>query len=436
MKRTTIAEYILGSIKKHDLQTRVLNAATFCTFVVGALLVIADIFEGSAYHQLVLGVFAAIANGVLHLFGRLRPGNRLLPWMFLIINCLVIFYDWMFIGGLTGASLLIALTISVVLPFIFLKRYVVWAWGGLACLIVTLAFIEIRFPYAVNRYTDHTAHAVDLTVTVVMLGIGIALLTKLVLFSYRRQQEQIVTLNKKLKKKNKQLKEALETKDKFFSIIAHDLRGPLGNLQQLGEFLWQYQDEIDDQERNELLEGINKSAKGTFSLLDNLLKWARANSGQMVFQPVDIDIRELISKNFSIYNAKGNSKGINLTMKAEEGLMVHADYEMLNTVIRNLISNAVKYTPSGGEVGVSVKSLNPGKVLICVSDTGIGIKPEVLPHIFRVDSRHTTTGTANEKGSGLGLKLCKEFVQKNKGKIWAESKKGKGSKFWVELHRA
>ncbi len=250
----------------------------------------------------------------------------------------------------------------------------------------------------------------------------------------KRKSHKILSKQKeKIDKDNIQLKELNATKDKFFSIIAHDLRGPLGNLKNFGEIIWLSHDDFDDEKRKELLELLTQGAKETYNLLDNLLKWARSNVGGLVCKPAQISVNDIVNENFKILHRNAVTKKISLNNKLDENTVLFADYDMINTVIRNLISNAVKFTPTGGNIDIISRKTNDNRIEIGVSDSGIGMNKELISGLFKIETVHTTLGTNKERGSGLGLKLCKEFIEKHKGNIWVESEEGKGSIFWINF---
>ncbi len=263
-----------------------------------------------------------------------------------------------------------------------------------------------------------------------------ALLAMVILYYFfqKRKMNKILTYQKqKIKEDNKSLIELNNTKNKFFSIIAHDLRGPLGGLYNLGEYLWTSHDEFEDLERKRLLETITNNAKQTFNLVDNLLKWASSNSGNITYKPKEFIINDLVDDNCDIFMTMAESKNISIKNLLDKNIAIFADYEMINTVVRNLISNAIKFTQNEGKIEIISKTGIEDDIMIGIVDNGVGIKPEVLDSLFDLDSSYTSLGTKNEKGSGLGLKLCKEFVKKNKGRLVVESEVGVGTTFWICL---
>lgn len=228
---------------------------------------------------------------------------------------------------------------------------------------------------------------------------------------------------------NQKLHEANFTKDKFFSIIAHDLRSPFTSILGFTRLLNEEYDDFSNEERKMMIKQILSSTEITFQLLDNLLTWAKTQLGRTSFTPEYFDIESLMLETVNLAAPQARIKGISLNVMMVEKTKVFADVNMVRTIFRNLLSNAIKFSYEGGMVTVEAKMLKD-KMKISVSDTGTGIEPKTLKALFCLDEKVTSSkGTANEKGTGLGLILCKEFVEKNGGTISVESKLGEGSTF-------
>ena len=238
---------------------------------------------------------------------------------------------------------------------------------------------------------------------------------------------------KRLHVLTKELEELNEAKDKFFTIIAHDLKGPFNAILGFSEILTSEWDTFEDQELQHFIKNIQNSATHAYRLLLNLLDWSRTQTGRMEYQPELIDISGIINEIILLQRNYTDTKGIKLFSAIDFNTLVYADENMLKTVLRNLIENAIKYTPPGGLVTITADHTDAerkgDKITISVKDTGIGIPVEELPKLFAIDLEYQTPGTANEKGTGLGLLLCKELVEKNQGEIFVESQPGKGSRF-------
>lgn len=241
-------------------------------------------------------------------------------------------------------------------------------------------------------------------------------------------------LQEELQHNQEQLSEALATKDKFFSIIAHDLKSPfnsiLGFSNLLVEKVRQNQLPLVDEYANI----IKNASQGAYDLLLNLLEWSRAQTGRMEYHPDTIDLNGLINDIVVVSKEAAHEKSITLFRDLPHNATAYADKEMLGTILRNLVSNAIKFTNPGGAVSISVRH-RPADLLISVKDNGVGIPVEALPRLFRIDESYTTKGTRNEKGTGLGLILCKEFIEKHNGQIWVESELGIGSTFYFTIPR-
>lgn len=244
--------------------------------------------------------------------------------------------------------------------------------------------------------------------------------------------EQLQAAQTELKKSERYLQDVNATKDKFFSIIAHDLKSPLNTIVGFLQLLNDHVEAFSIEELKHFAGSMNKSVKNLLGLLDNLLQWSRSQTGTIEYNPTDVHLKALISENLSLLNGHAQSKGITLENYVPDHLYIKADMNMLQVVFRNLLSNAVKFTRTGGQVFVETEA-TPHTINIAVKDNGVGMSAEKLSKLFHIDSRQISNGTAQEKGNGLGLLLCKEFVEKNKGKITVESYPGKGTAFIISL---
>lgn len=230
----------------------------------------------------------------------------------------------------------------------------------------------------------------------------------------------------------RRLQEANASKDKFFSIIAHDLRSPFTALVGMSQYLATGIDKLDAETAKEFLQGMHTSSKNAFNLLENLLEWSRIQTGRMPIEPGEIDVAELVRENLVLFEVNIAKKQLNIENNLQQVEPAYADENSINAVVRNLLSNAIKFTPDEGRIAIH-SNRTESEVVFTVQDSGPGIEPEVLPTLFRIDVRHTQTGTHRERGTGLGLVLCKEFVEKNGGQISAESEPGQGSMFMFSL---
>lgn len=234
------------------------------------------------------------------------------------------------------------------------------------------------------------------------------------------------------KKANIELRELSVMKDKFFGIIAHDLRSPFNTMFGFTSILQDDYDSIKDNERKELIKNIEHSGRQAYRLLENLLYWAQSQTDRIEFNKQEVDLCEIILDTFSMLKETAGNKQITLNTTVEKNCPAFCDGEMIKTVIRNLVANAIKFSFPNNNVTVSIEdSKNFQK--ICIEDNGTGIADELNGKIFSLENVYTTKGTHGESGTGLGLIICKDFVEKNGGKIWFESNNGKGTKFYFTV---
>ncbi len=239
-----------------------------------------------------------------------------------------------------------------------------------------------------------------------------------------------IKAEKALKESEAKLRESNNTKDKFFSIIAHDLKSPFNAILGFSNILLENHKKYDDEKRDELIKLGNSSAKNAFKLLENLLTWSRSQSDGINYSPEKLYLKILLFEIMLDLQGSADKKKITVLDAISENELIYADKNMIATVYRNLISNAIKFTNKNGNIVISSKKQdNSNFIEISVSDTGIGISKDKINDLFRIDKNTSTQGTENETGTGLGLILCKEFVEKHGGKIWVESEIGKGSSF-------
>ena len=288
-------------------------------------------------------------------------------------------------------------------------------------------------------------------ILVVVIILGIFLTIFLIRINFiRRQEKKLKNLvgqktgelkksNKKLlaeieerKKTEIQLETANATKDKFFSIIAHDLKNPFNSLMGFSDLLVEEWNDFNDKDRLSMIKGIQETSINTYKLLLNLLEWSGLQRGEIEFNPKKFDFKNLIDETQKQFQGEASIKNISINFNLDGKIFAYADFQMINTVLRNLVSNAIKFTPRNGNITVSAIKQNE-MLQCCVKDTGIGMDHEEINSLFKIESTRRSNGTEGETGTGLGLILCKEFVDKNNGKIWVESEVNQGSSFYFSI---
>lgn len=235
-----------------------------------------------------------------------------------------------------------------------------------------------------------------------------------------------------LREQAEQLKELNTTKDKFFSIIAHDLRSPFNSILGLSELLKESSESNVDPKLKAMASDIYKSSQLAVDLISNLIDWSRSESRRISFEPKELGLKKFIEDLLHLFTPALMEKKIELKFSISENMKVFADRDMLGTIFRNLVSNAIKYTNLNGKIFIVAENLKDS-ILIKVGDTGIGISPENIDKLFRLDESFSTPGTRQEQGTGLGLILCREFVEKHGGEINVKSTEGEGTEFYFTL---
>lgn len=242
-------------------------------------------------------------------------------------------------------------------------------------------------------------------------------------------------IEESLKRSNEELKVLNIAKDKFFSIIAHDLRNPFHSLLGFSEILASEIETLSNEEIVTFSKGLNDDLRNIYGLLDNLLQWSMMQRNMLDYNPIKLDLHNLVNKMIAVSSKMAEEKNIAIYNNIVNGTFVYADVDMLRSIIQNLLINAIKFTRQKGNIVFS--SAEKGNLIeVSVEDSGTGIESKTISSLFSFDRILSNSGTAGERGTGLGLPLCKEFVERNDGKIWVESEPGKGSKFIFTLQKS
>lgn len=288
--------------------------------------------------------------------------------------------------------------------------------------------IEIKLNTSQSKTLDVRIEAAQISSDKINLGkynSPLLLITLLDITEIKLAQE-------KTAESEKQLKELNAERDKFFSIIAHDLRSPFnGLLGMLG--LFKDESESFSDENKALVEAVFNSAKGVYELLDNLLNWANAQTGRLVLNPSIVEFNSLIIETVKVHSNAADLKGVKFRLELRDNLNINIDKDLFNTVLRNLIGNAIKYSNANGEIFIQTKRLHDKSIELMIKDEGIGISETVLNKLFRPGELISQRGTKDEKGTGLGLIICKEFVQLHNGELKVESLLGVGTTITVKI---
>ena len=273
----------------------------------------------------------------------------------------------------------------------------------------------------------------DLLLSLRVNGITFSTIGAMVNFLFWNRTSENIYQKELIQNQKIELEKANETKDKFFSIIAHDLKGPIGNINNGLEIL--EEDELDENNKKELLKHVKNSAKSTYDLLDNLLNWALIQKGQLVLNPKNCKLNQIIFECIQLLSGLAKEKKIEIQYLFTQEIEIFVDESTIKTICRNLLSNAIKYSPINGVIKINLEHKSNFSELIIV-DNGVGMEPEKIQNLFVVGMNKSLPGTSGEKGTGLGLILCKEFAEKNSGYLNVRSELGKGSTFVLGLPSA
>jgi PAS domain S-box-containing protein len=234
-----------------------------------------------------------------------------------------------------------------------------------------------------------------------------------------------------------QLQELVETRDRVYSIVAHDLRSSFNSILGLSELLAEDWDILEDNRKQLFAKNIFVAADGSYKLLQNLLDWSKHQSGLLEYEPIIFDMNGIVNETLSLYRLQSTRKNISLESKIGSTTFVYADSNMVQSILRNLISNAIKFTPANGKVWLTKNEIieNNSEIRVCIAihDNGVGISKDRIDKLFDSKLNNTTPGTANEQGTGLGILICREMAEQNKGRLWVESEEGAGSTFSFTL---
>jgi signal transduction histidine kinase len=397
----------------------IINAVGFFLYFVAILL-------STPFITVISNVFVVVGNNAI-LAGLWKFKDKKVNWYILI--------------GLLVAMLILTFVFVVIFPNIFLRRIsfslIVFLWSLITAReLFKDAPLSLKFAFRINGFF-YLFFAAGMALRIIINIINLrnnylplfAENLSLLLFIFTNVATAcgfILMINARL---SDELQKTISAKDTIYSILAHDLRGAIGNIQNFSEIV---ENKLTlDNKTDVFLKQISKLSHSTLDIMDNLLNWSRMQSGNLRFEPTNTNVFETIDKSINMLRIMASNKGITIENKIPLNIDVFCDANMMETVIRNLITNAIKFTREGGLIQVSAIN-KENDVAVIVEDNGIGISPEKLDTIFHLQQMERSCGTAKEPGSGLGLKLCKEFVELNNGTIRIFSQPSVGTK--VEIH--
>jgi len=412
----------IGRPPAFSLEARIFNV--IC--IVSAFTAFANIFLnyllGIPQLAIVMAIVFAIAS-LCYYYSRFKMILNSFIIVYMIVMNMLLIVNYKYNSGINGPTLLIFmfsyfLTISIVPK----KQY--WFWISLNLIIVfTLLITEYLQPgFIKSTYTDSKSRLIDTGYTYICLVFFIFLVTTSIRKSYHTEQKLV-------EQKAAELEDLNDTKNKLFSILAHDLRAPLSSIQNYLEILSDYK--LDESEKLSIKRDLLTSTQNTQQMLTNLLFWSKAQMDGLTVNLGSLNVKETLKDTLTIHKGIASEKGIRLVDQLKKDVNIIADADMLQLIVRNLINNAIKFTAPGGEITVSA-DVTGNDCRILIKDNGLGIPNKQQKDIFSLKVG-STFGTKNEKGVGLGLLLCREFTELQNGKITFESFPGVGTTFYLSF---
>ena len=339
---------------------------------------------------------------------------------FFVVSLVLLAFAWISNAGYDG-------NIPFLMMVCFLATYIVVRQSmrlivlfSYISLFVVLSLVQYYKIIDIVYYDNMTQRMIDISVGGVLYIFFMYYLVDIVITTYTKENSMLENVNAE--------------KNKLFSIISHDLKNPLASLRDMSKLMSSEYESFNDKERKELLLDMRESTEQVYELLENLLDWSRSQSGRVQSMPVVLSVFSLVDNCKDLLQLMASKKGVDIRNEVHNTVCLYADPSMLHTVIRNIMTNAIKFSHQGGIIRVfSFQSPDADETIIGIQDSGTGIADEKIGALFSIQSHSSQRGTAGEHGTGLGLVLCREFIEKHHGRIWVESTLGKGSTFYFSL---
>lgn len=413
---------MIGDANRFSLESRIFHAISLTAIISISFITIYNLLTSLRIAAIISASILVIQIG-LYILSRINLKARIAIVLSVIQINLAIAIAYFYNAGISGSILLLFMA-SLYLVFLIIprKKLAAWYFFNLTLVFGVIA-IEFLYPNSVQQqYSSRAEHFIDIIFTYLVVSVMIAIGTIQLRRSYRAQKEKAEEKAQSLELINKE-------KDKLFSIIGHDLNTPLNSLQQYLQLLGQM--DLNAEERSSVEQNLAKSVSDAQYLLVNLLEWAKNQLQNMPMHLIPIPVKKQLFPTLRMFGQIASEKNIELQVQIDENVHILADKNMFDLVIRNLLNNAVKFTNMGGLIQVGT-IINNDRCIIFVKDNGIGISEESQNEIFSL-SIASSYGTKNEKGTGLGLVLCKDFITQQGGRIWFTSSAEEGTAFYVEM---
>jgi signal transduction histidine kinase len=420
-----IRDYIFAENEKFPLEHHIFLTTVIYGILVCILSSIVAILFLSSNFLIIIGILMFCTFCLIYYSIRFKRIIEPFIIPMIVISFIGISVVWILSGGIEGSSIMIsvlALIFSTIIAPVKFKKYVILLF--LMGLIIDY-LVQFYRPDLIMKFTSENKRWMSSLITVTYSSLIIYFIIRFLLSRYIRER-------KRAEENEKQLRQLNADKDRFISILGHDLKNPFNSILGFSEVLTEECNTLNSDEIKTIAGSINKSAKITNNLLEEILLWAKTHQGKIPFEPQILSFKDICKDTLEILTPGANAKSISFNSSSGAHINIFADIDMLKTILRNLVSNAIKFTNTGGTISIKAEQTD-SNVTISVLDNGIGIAPDDLNKLFDISQVITTKGTSKETGTGLGLLLCKDFVEKHGGKIWVESEVGKGSEFKFTL---
>ncbi|MBK7628095.1 MAG: HAMP domain-containing histidine kinase [Bacteroidales bacterium] len=424
-KAKGLISYIFAEEEDFPLEHRLVLSASIIGILISLIGSLINSLLSTSAIAVLVPIFLSLIVLVLYYFIRFRKIYKPVNFPVICISIIGISTIWIFNGGINGSNVMPALVILILGLLIVREREKIYVILLFLVSNISIFLIQFYRPDLITNFPSETERWIDHLITLIYSSILIYFIIRFVYDNYNIERLKALESERKLIQLN-------ADKDRFISILAHDLRSPFNNLIGFSEELKENLQNLNKDQIESYVNTINTSAKNTYNLLDDLLTWEKALQGAIPFNPKKQNLGELCRDVLVNIKPFSDAKNITVNSYVDERIIVYADGYMLKTVLRNLVGNAVKFTNTGGSVQITAESDNSG-ITISVSDNGVGMTKENISKLFDIAQVIISAGTAKEKKTELGLLIYKEFVEKHGGRIRTENENGKGSNFRFTL---
>ncbi len=410
----------------HNIHVAV-NSICVISFVLLFILMVSNMIIGLTYAALMMSVLLVLSS-VLYYFSRIKGAYKPVIWIYTVVSYFALTFNYFFNFGINGPTSFGFFLTFLLLVAIVPRKYHLLIALAHASLLISLFVFEYLFPERVSaKYTSDLTRIIDWSVAYIVCAGFMSLIVMFLRDNYKREKILARQQALDISRQNEELKSLMAEKNKLFSLISHDMAAPLSLIQGYLELIAEAPVEQEAGLKRELL----NLTKRTSDMLNNMLTWSKSQMEGISVELEAVDVGGIIREKLPLYSSIAEAKDITIDVSGCRSMIVIADEQMTKAIVRNLVSNAIKFTPSGGRISVSTEETDT-YCYVHVTDTGIGMSEEKQEDLFKLRSK-ATYGTENEAGVGLGLVLCREFAHLQGGEIMVISTENVGSTFTIKL---